>query len=572
MADEVNPSPKIHELSRKVAKAHGLEAAAVLRGLSVKVQRSTNVRNGKKWYYDAVDTMSKGRWPYIPGSTLHDVLARLERAHLIEKGRFNRASYDRTIWYTMPREAIDAAAEDLIWFDFEIAKKYGIAAGILIHHIRFHTDEKRASGKVAQLGHRISPTSLSKVLPVSVSTIKRKLSQLKEAGEIEENPLAPGRWRIKKRCFSTSSESDKTGSEPDKTRSNPDERRSESDNYTHYETIKESHLESPFKKPPPTATAVCQNTLASEGISDTSIVSLGEDQSGLQYSKTWDELLLRVHEHADLFAILNVDKQKITLELATTLGLLSSGQISDEHLYELINSEDRDELVHKCSAYLGLVDTKPLEKLSSDSSKQFLMDLAQLYLVGGIYNVRRSQLGERLSSPIIEAQRYIYQITLECSKRNSDYCDTVRSDKLKLRSEILASKDKEEEADASLPPADKARIFRNAINERNDIGGDYWNGDFRTHFLTVGQHAMKKAERIFASNVECTPRDLTNILDRCIKLYLEEQPPNHYEKDPKYYARKATGIDFFLRHIEKICAELDLPCPVVVDFASDNKK
>jgi len=86
--------------------------AVILRGLAFKVQNSKNIRDGRQWFYDPIDTIAKERWPFIPPVTLHDTMDYLAEKNLIIRDRKNKKRYDRTTWYSMDQAVINAAAED----------------------------------------------------------------------------------------------------------------------------------------------------------------------------------------------------------------------------------------------------------------------------------------------------------------------------------------------------------------------------------------------------------------------------------------------------------------------------
>lgn len=193
--DPVTPA-RIHALPRKIARERGCVAAAVLRGLARKVQASENVRAGKRWYFDAIDTMAAEKWPYVPATTLYDTLKALRTAGLVMTSRNNKKSYDRTTWYSMPQEAINAAADDLVLFDVATAVQFGIEAALILHNLDFHLNKQAVEDPDADDYHHLSPSQLSRDLPMTRTMAKRKIRELEKAGKIvRREPKSPF-WTI----------------------------------------------------------------------------------------------------------------------------------------------------------------------------------------------------------------------------------------------------------------------------------------------------------------------------------------------------------------------------------------
>ena len=169
----------------------------MLRNLSLKVQASGNVWAGKKWYYDPIDTMAAEKWPYVPPTTLYDTLKKLKDDGLVITGRNNKKSYDRTTWYSMPQEAINAAADDLVLFDVATAVELGIEAALILYNLKYHIGERLKEDPDAAPYHDLSPTQLAKWLPMSRSTVKRKIRELESAGKIERHAPKSKFWTIR---------------------------------------------------------------------------------------------------------------------------------------------------------------------------------------------------------------------------------------------------------------------------------------------------------------------------------------------------------------------------------------
>jgi len=196
----------------------------VLRGLSLKIQASGNDRGGRKWYYDPIDTMAAEKWPYVPPTTLYDTLKKLRKAGLVITGRNNKKSYDRTTWYSMPQEAINAAAEDLVLFDVAIAKEFGIEAALIFYNLQYHIGERLKIDPDAAPYHDLSPVKLAKWLPMSRSTVKRKIKELEKAGKIKRSAPQSKFWTITNPATPEGPDPNNAGPDPNEGGSNPNVR------------------------------------------------------------------------------------------------------------------------------------------------------------------------------------------------------------------------------------------------------------------------------------------------------------------------------------------------------------
>lgn len=171
MLKQMCPIRSTHYFSRPIAHRYGVREAIVLRFLGYKVIRSKNVRDDRQWYFDSIDALV-ARYPYIPRSTLWEVLRRLIKAGAIETARFNRRKADRTTWYHVPVWVQEMAGEELIGLDVQVATELGICAGVLIQNLRYWSNAQKTEW------HHLSPRALKRSLPFSESTIKRAINDL----------------------------------------------------------------------------------------------------------------------------------------------------------------------------------------------------------------------------------------------------------------------------------------------------------------------------------------------------------------------------------------------------------
>lgn len=223
-------SPKCPGFSRKLAKKHGVAEAVVLRFIAHKVRQAItakrNLHRDKFWYYESIRNLTENQLPWFAPATLADILTRLKKKGLIEVGRFNKWHVDRTAWYSMPQAALDAAEEDVIYFDEIVAIEFGFCEAVLIENVRFLLRER--DGFPGFFPVKVSPTNLAKLLPFSESTIRRALEQLVEAQLLKQDEESTNYYTLKQPSEFKVGENGrilpvkKVASNPDITLSNPD--------------------------------------------------------------------------------------------------------------------------------------------------------------------------------------------------------------------------------------------------------------------------------------------------------------------------------------------------------------
>lgn len=93
-----------HAFNVEVAKKCGVNAAIVFNHIHflIKANQSTkkNFHDGKFWMYQSIAEMSE-HFPYLSSKQISVALSKLVDSHLICKGNYNKAKYDRTTWYAL---------------------------------------------------------------------------------------------------------------------------------------------------------------------------------------------------------------------------------------------------------------------------------------------------------------------------------------------------------------------------------------------------------------------------------------------------------------------------------------
>ncbi len=192
------PIEQRHSFSDSFARTHSVKEAIVLKFLAHKVRKSKKIRDGKKWHYDTIEALAE-RFPYIPRSTLDDVLKGMAAKRLIEFGNYNKWTGDRTRWYTVPEMYLDAVEEDLRYFDVATARSRGIAEAVILANLDYWGRAKANIFDVNRYNRSkfpdelfidpdvwqpMIPSVLQEMIPFSKSTIRRALKSLLKKGLI----------------------------------------------------------------------------------------------------------------------------------------------------------------------------------------------------------------------------------------------------------------------------------------------------------------------------------------------------------------------------------------------------
>lgn len=91
----------------KLAKEVGLNEAIFLQQLHYWLSgKSAKYKDGKKWIYNTYEDWQK-QFPFWSVSTIKRTISSLESKKLIFKGNYNRAGFDKTIWYSVDYDELN---------------------------------------------------------------------------------------------------------------------------------------------------------------------------------------------------------------------------------------------------------------------------------------------------------------------------------------------------------------------------------------------------------------------------------------------------------------------------------
>lgn len=561
-----------HYFSLEFAAQHGVKEAIVLKFLAHKVRLSKNVRNDKKWFFNPIREVTK-RYPYIPKSTMDKLLKRLKADDLVEIGNYNRRGYDRTGWYTVPQEVMDAVEKGkLIRVGVKIAAELGIAAGVLIENLRYWIKRKaakRKKGDASTVYHKMSPAGLAMDLPCfDQSTIKRALKALAETPvpRIVKHPTLKATYTLPEMVQDGGAGRDKAGSnrdtggaERDNTGAKRDEEGSKRDNNTHCKPLSNAignSVETPFKEETPASPAVVGDR------------SDDRNQEAITYEKLKD--INKNNSHVFEFKNPKLgprdqpagDPGMVAVSLVVKLSWSFIGSLSDDTLYNLQNVTDMDQLVAEVNAlFLPHFDSDAEELAVARSIgpaifKEVFFPASLEFVVNAIASQHADSFThyfhsiENLSGCIFtNLKQHIFE-RLDA--------DNTRSWQrwMEDRKKQFASVDEHKEFDASLAPAEKARVLRNALESRRQIG--YLDQLCRHKEMPIifSNADLDKAERLFELNREFCVGQLLYVIDRCVYSRIHDVTPEGF--DERFHVRRGHKLGYFLKHTIKIAEELEV--------------
>lgn len=108
-------------VSPRLAEALGsLDEAVILQQLHYWLQRSSNKRDGRTWVYNSMATWLK-QFPWVKSrTTLTRHFDKLKKLGLVLTANYNRAGFDKTIWYSIDYDKLNEFAAE---FDAKKSKE-----------------------------------------------------------------------------------------------------------------------------------------------------------------------------------------------------------------------------------------------------------------------------------------------------------------------------------------------------------------------------------------------------------------------------------------------------------------
>lgn len=99
-----------HTFNVSLASEVGLNQAILLQHLyywhQINHKKKHNIKDGKVWTYNTVDEFH-AIFPYLTPRQISYAFSSLEKDGFVETGNYNKASFDRTKWYTLTEKSLE---------------------------------------------------------------------------------------------------------------------------------------------------------------------------------------------------------------------------------------------------------------------------------------------------------------------------------------------------------------------------------------------------------------------------------------------------------------------------------
>ena len=110
-----------------------------------------------------------------------------------------------------------------------------------------------------------------------------------------------------------------------------------------------------------------------------------------------------------------------------------------------------------------------------------------------------------------------------------------------------------------LSPAEKMRVFRNALNTRNKVGWIWFDQTHQTQRIQVSKLGLQRIQELFVLNPDLTPADLLPIVDGCMNEYSgRPAPPKNFRRGVHWHARMGHRLHIFASYLETIIKQLGM--------------
>lgn len=98
-------------VSPQLAKILGLNEAIILQQLHYWLQKTPKIKDDRAWIYNSISNWH-AQFPFFSVSTIRRTLGKLVADKVIIKGEFNKATFDKTSWWAIDYEVLNAIAQN----------------------------------------------------------------------------------------------------------------------------------------------------------------------------------------------------------------------------------------------------------------------------------------------------------------------------------------------------------------------------------------------------------------------------------------------------------------------------
>ena len=551
------PKDKAHCFCPLLAKEHGEETAVVLQGLGYKIAKSKKVLDGRKWHYDTLEALEK-RWPYLSDSGIGGMLDRQAAKNNVFKDGYNKASFDRTNWYSMTDALVSRALEKdgKLWFDVHAAVRCrSIIGGTLYQNLRYHlllflADHPEFTGTPYC---KINKAALARVLPWSLSTIKREYKELIKAGLIvakskrsKEHTITNAADLVvpngmKKHLHANKSVSsmemgigssmEMTGSSTEQIGSSTEQNGSSTENYTHYKPF-ERHIHKHHS--PAAAPAVCG-------------VDVDAADAAVHSDISKSSATVPVKENPTLgISSLPQDIKDIQARIQSlrTKHRDTSDIVPPDYPQELAMQLVTDSRLSFSALETGWTSIVPAPIIRAVSP--LLLQICTEYAVGEQWTNDQSELVFYEALEIVTSAFLLNTVDATILEPQFHH----------IEEEVWNTYDvipyREERTDA--PAEAKARLLIADIKKHNQEGWPTLNDDgTTTYIIATSKRLEKTAVGFFQENAEFTSHNVWEMLASCVRKFTMEPAVGGFDK--YWYSRKGVDPTFLFKNWNRIKAE-----------------
>lgn len=587
-----NPLDQIHSFSRTLAKKHGWKAAVILQFLAAKIARSKHFIDGKRWYYDTVESLAE-RFPYIGKTTINDILTKLTKpGGPLLKGNYNKRSGDRTGWYAFADDFVRRSVSTKpVYFSVKDAVEFGVVEAVLLMNIA-HWIKKNRKENPDYTWHRMSGNGMTKHLSFSKWVINRALEHLCKEGELEKRPVG-GRckeqeYRIVDETRLDGANPNIGGADPNLGGAKPEMAGANPGNYTYLEdplsrhhVKRHSYLERPAsptaeggsvfsnfpelnssKAPAPSSAdrpipVQCPAAPATGKGSTDSLASHPASSTEVSTPPSaFQQLCDRNKSRSD-----EITPANLLVNLRGSAFRIVEDVINptdNEILWQLIQISDKDELLKAVSTLLDNRQGERWPISEGEVYRGFVENLAREFFVVACVECRNRT--NNLPIPSFELVRTLNRkLESHIHAEDVEQCQRVQNEvwsRQQERARKHLSPDKVKEGDATISAAEKVKVLKNSLIAKNRAGWGSDEGKLVSQVVEYTDRSLKAAHKFFQANPDVSVEHLSMILDDCaqIKFY---HPITEGERDPLFWARRGTHLSFLLGHLDKIITQLD---------------
>ena len=578
---------KPHGFSKTVAemkkgrKKLGWSAAVVLRYLGYMLGKQGEEYEGKQWVRINLDHIAS-QYPYLSRAGVDKTIQRLISFAACAKKNLNvefgRSKIDRTRWFHVPKQWMNAAEEDLRYFFAPLAGIIGVPAAVIHYNFIYWIGKMQEAKEEAVVS--LTPEKQAALQTFAKATIKRAIKRLVDVSlifTVPENqclyasePIIPSGSKVDE----SGSKVDMPGSKVDMVGSKVDDNSCCSYFVDSLEECSKTEPAALFHGSPP---VVGEQKKASDIVHQQRVDTTPEEQ---QRKETDNE----VGSSDKSSSFISRDEwHKRNQDIAPVVARIrdSGSKFSDD----VVNA-----VQGVAAKFLGHLDIQLVERLCDEATEEEIYDtLAPSYLAFfpklGLsltpqvfeivhYGAFESVLGafwqheyrQTYSHPIHLFIRVSYSLFLDLWKHSEQRRLASVEKEFEERAKELASPDQHFEHCDDLSPAQKTRVFKQGLHSRNKIGGIHFDQVLRTNEINLSAAGFRSITGLFTINPELTAAHLLAVMDGCLKLHRSKPAPKEFKRGVQWHARTGHNLTTFGRYLRTIVKQLGVfeACPVKV--------